>query len=294
VERSGGEGRRKEAARHLFSCRLCPRSCAVDRRAGERGFCGAGLLPRVAAVSVHRGEEPPLSGKGGAGNIFFTGCNMACIFCQNYPVSRLGVGRDMTVSELAAAFLGLERKGVHNVNLVSPTPWVPQIVAAFDLAVARGFSLPVVYNTGGYERPETIALLAGVVDVYLPDIKYGRNAEAWHYSRAPRYVETATASIAAMHEQTGPFRTGGSGLARTGVLARHLVLPAGVSRTGEALGRLRCVSTDIPLSLMYQYFPAHRAVDHPRLGRRPYRDECHAALVAARGLGFEGWHQDDT
>jgi putative pyruvate formate lyase activating enzyme len=248
----------------------------------------------VAAVSVHHGEEPPISGERGAGNVFFTGCNLACTFCQNYPVSRLGVGRDLTIEELAGAFLGLQNAGAHNVNLVSPTPWVPQAAAALAAARSMGFALPVVYNTGAYELPETLALLEGLVDVYLPDMKYGRNAEGWRYSRAPRYVETAAAAIREMLRQVGPLVSNGRGTALRGVLARHLVLPGHGGLTGEALRRLREVSPDVPLSLMFQYFPAYRAVKHPRLGRRPYRDECRSALAAARALGFSGWHQEDT
>lgn len=282
------------ARRHLSCCRLCPRACGVNRRAGERGFCGAGPHPRVAAVTVHHGEEPPVSGEDGSGNIFFTGCNLACIFCQNYPISRLGVGREMTTEELADAFLDLQGRGARNLNLVSPTPWVPHIIEAFSMAVDQGFTLPVVYNTGSYETPATIALLDGIVDIYLPDLKYGRNAEGWRYSRAPRYVETATAAIAAMLKQTGPLRTNGDGAAAGGVLARHLVLPGNAGRTTEALNRLRAISPELPLSLMSQYFPAHRAVNHPTLGRRVYKHECRAALKTARSLGFEGWHQEDT
>jgi putative pyruvate formate lyase activating enzyme len=282
-----------DAARtHLRRCALCPRACGVDRSRGERGFCGAGLAPRVASFAVHRGEEPPISGTRGSGNVFLTGCNLACRFCQNYPISRLGVGRDLTAEEFAQGLLGLARRGVYNVNFVTPTPWVPQILEALLLARRAGLELPVVWNCGGYEALPALRLLEGVVDVHLPDMKYAGGREAWTLSRAPRYAATNRRAVAEMVRQVGPLRIGRDGLARRGVLVRHLVLPGGLADTRGVLASLRSIDRRVPVSLMYQYFPAHRAVGHAVYGRRLWREEALAARRALSALGIsEGWVQ---
>ena len=261
--------------------------------AGEQGFCGAGAVARVAAVSVHHGEEPPLSGSGGSGNIFFTGCNLACLFCQNYPISRLGVGRDFSVGEIAEAMLSLQARGVHNVNLVSPTPWVPHIIAALAVAKDKGFRLPLVYNSGGYEEVDTLRRLEGVVDIYLPDMKYASDGAAWRFSRVPRYTSFNRKAVAEMMRQKGPLVTDGDGIATAGVLVRHLVLPGEANETAAVFKSMRSISRTLPLSLMYQYFPAYRAVGHGVLGRRLWREECREAEGALRGAGLSsGWTQD--
>jgi putative pyruvate formate lyase activating enzyme len=284
---------RARAARRLLArCTLCPRACGVDRVRGERGFCGAGLLPRVASFAVHAGEEPPISGARGSGNVFLSGCNLACRFCQNYPISRLGVGRDLRVEELAAGLLDLQRRGVHNLNFVTPTPWVPQILAALVLAWDAGLDLPIVWNCGGYESLPALRLLEGVVDVYLPDMKYASRALAWRQSRAPRYPESNRRAVAEMVRQVGPLQVGRDGLARRGVLVRHLALPGELDDTRAVLRALRGIAPGVPLSLMFQYFPAHRAVGDPRYGRRLWREEALAARRALARLGItEGWVQ---
>ena len=277
----------------LKQCTLCPRRCGVDREAGERGFCGAGAVAKVAAVSVHHGEEPPLSGNGGSGNIFFAGCNLACLFCQNYPISRLGVGRDFSVEEIAEAMLSLQARGVHNVNLVSPTPWVPHIIEASHLAREKGFHLPLVYNSGGYEAVDTLRLLEGVVDIYLPDMKYASDGTAWRYSRAPRYTAFNRKAVAEMVRQKGALVTDGDGIATGGVLVRHLVLPGEANETTAVFKAMRSVDRSLPLSLMYQYFPAYRAVGHRVLGRRLWREECREVERDLWGAGLSsGWTQD--
>jgi putative pyruvate formate lyase activating enzyme len=282
-----------DAARaHLTRCALCPRACGADRGRGELGFCRAGVAPRIASFAVHRGEEPPISGTRGSGNVFLSGCNLACRFCQNYPISRLGAGRDLTVEQFAAGLVDLERRGVHNVNFVTPTPWVPQILEALLLARRAGLALPVVWNCGGYESLPALRLLEGVVDIYLPDMKYAGGRRAWALSRAPRYAAANLRAVAEMVRQVGPLRLGRDGLARRGVLVRHLVLPGGVDDTRAVLGTLRRISTRVPVSLMYQYFPAHRAVGHPLYGRRLWREEAIAARRALGRLGItEGWVQ---
>jgi len=277
----------------LKRCTLCPRRCGVDREAGDRGFCGAGAVAKVAAVSVHHGEEPPLSGSGGSGNIFFAGCNLACLFCQNYPISRLGVGRDFSVAEIAEAMLSLQARGVHNVNLVSPTPWVPHIIEASNLARGKGFHLPLVYNSGGYEAVDTLRLLEGVVDIYLPDMKYASDGAAWRYSRAPRYTAVNRKAVAEMVRQKGALVTDGDGIATGGVLVRHLVLPGEANETTAVFNMMQSVDRSLPLSLMYQYFPAYRAVGHRVLGRRLWREECREIERDLWGAGLSsGWTQD--
>jgi len=277
---------------HLTRCALCPRACGVDRSRGELGFCGAGSTARVASFAVHGGEEPPISGSRGSGNVFLSGCNLACRFCQNYPISRLGVGRDFTAEEFARGLLGLQRQGVHNINFVTPTPWVPQILEALLIARRSGLVLPVVWNCGGYESLPVLRLLEGVVDIYLPDMKYACGRRAWNLSRAPRYAAANRQAVVEMLRQVGPLRVGRGGLARRGVLVRHLVLPGGVKDTSAVLATLRRLDALVPVSLMYQYFPAHRAVGHAVYGRRLWREEAIAARRTLGRLGItEGWVQ---
>jgi len=282
----------RAARPHLTRCTLCPRACGVDRSRGERGFCGAGAAIRVASLAVHRGEEPPISGDRGSGNVFLSGCNLACRFCQNYPISRLGVGRDLTAQQFAQGLLGLARRGVHNINFVTPTPWVPQILEALLIARRSGLALPVVWNCGGYESLPVLRLLEGVVDIYLPDMKYACGRRAWNLSRAPRYAAVNRQAIVEMVRQVGPLQVARDGQARRGVLVRHLVLPGGVSDTRAVLASLQRIDPRVPVSLMYQYFPAHRAVGHPVYGRRLWREEAIAARRALGRLGItEGWVQ---
>jgi putative pyruvate formate lyase activating enzyme len=282
----------RAAQPHLTRCMLCPRACGVDRSRGELGFCGAGNAARVASFAVHRGEEPPISGSHGSGNVFLSGCNLACRFCQNYPISRLGVGRDLTAEEFAQGLLGLAQQGVHNINFVTPTPWVPQILEALLIALRAGLDLPIVWNCGGYESLPVLRLLEGIVDIYLPDMKYAGGRRAWNLSRAPRYAAANRHAVAEMARQVGPLQVGRDGLARRGVLVRHLVLPDGASDTRAVLAALQRIDPLIPVSLMYQYFPAHRAVGHAVYGRRLWREEAIAARRALGRLGItEGWVQ---
>jgi len=264
----------------------------VDRSRGERGFCSAGSAPRVASFAVHRGEEPPISGSRGSGNVFLSGCNLACRFCQNYPISRLGVGRDLSAEAFAQGLFVLERQGVHNINFVTPTPWVPQILEALLIARHAGLALPVVWNCGGYEALPALRLLEGVVDIYLPDMKYASGRRAWDLSRAPGYTTANRRAVAEMTRQAGPLRLDRSGLARRGVLVRHLVLPGGADDTRSVLASLQQIDPRIPVSLMYQYFPAHKAVGHALLGRRLWREEAIAARRALGRIGItKGWVQ---
>ncbi len=249
-----------EAFRALRACALCPRACGADRLAGERGFCKAGAEARVAAVSLHFGEEPPISGSGGSGTVFFSHCNMACLFCQNYPISQLGNGTEMTVEELAGRLLGLQEQGAHNINFVTPTPHAPHVAASVGLARDKGLTIPIVYNTNGYDSLEALAMMDGVVDIYLPDMKYRSDDLAELASATPDYAVHNERAIAEMIRQVGPLAAGADGVATRGVLIRHLVLPDMVEETEKVLAYLReAHGPDIPISLMGQYFPAYRA-----------------------------------
>ncbi|MHB1024813.1 MAG: radical SAM protein [Desulfobacteria bacterium] len=259
----------------------------MNRLEGERGFCGAGKLARVAAVSVHPGEEPPISGTRGSGTIFFSHCNMKCIFCQNYPISQYGNGREMDTETLAGEMLRLREQGVHNVNFVTPTPHAPQMLEAVLLAREKGFDLPVVYNTNGYDAPDTLALLDGVVDIYLPDAKYRSEELADTASGTPGYARHNEAAIAGMVRQVGFLSVGDDGIATRGVLVRHLVLPGRVGETEAVLTHLsEKFGPELPLSLMGQYFPAWQAADVDGFGRKVTRKEYDRTIAAASRLGF--------
>lgn len=244
----------------LQECRLCPRGCGANRLAGERGFCGAGAQAKVAAVSLHHGEEPPISGSRGSGAIFFSHCNMACVFCQNYPLSRLGVGREVSIEDLGDRLLGLQRRGAHNVNFVTPTPHVPHLVKAVTFAREKGLFIPTVYNTNGYESLDCLAALEGIVDIYLPDVKYRSGELAEIASGTPDYVQHNERAIGEMVRQVGPLVLGEDGVAARGVLIRHLVLPGRIDETLKVLTFIRdAYGAGAAVSLMSQYFPAHQA-----------------------------------
>ena len=284
----------KEAQQRLAACDLCPRQCGVNRLAGELGYCRAGPLARVASHNVHMGEEPPISGWRGSGTIFFSHCTAHCLFCQNYPISQLGVGDEVSSLELAEMMLALQRRGCHNINLVTPTHFVPQILQAVDAAVARGLIIPLLFNTSGYDRVATLQLLDGVVDIYLPDAKYADDRVARRLSGFEDYVLHNRRALLEMRRQVGEqLLLDDRGIALRGMVVRHLVLPAGLSQTeqvtrwiAENLGR------GTYMSLMSQYFPAHKAIDHPVLSRRLFPEEYQAALWALDEVGLEcGWRQ---
>ncbi len=293
---SGELHRRAEAAwERLRACDLCPRRCGVDRLSGQVGFCRAGAQARVASHNTHRWEEPPISGSRGSGTIFFSYCTGRCLFCQNYPISQLGVGEDVTNERLAQMMLTLQRWGCHNINLVTPTHYVPQFLAALEMAAARGLRIPIVYNTSGYERVETLRLLDGVVDIYLPDAKYADDAIARRLSGFVDYVAHNRAALLEMARQVGvTLQRDAEGIAVRGMVIRHLVLPNGLAGTEEVLRWIaENLSTSAYISLMSQYFPAYRAVGDPELGRSITFDEYDEALDALERLGFEnGWRQE--
>jgi len=287
---------RVEAARErLAACDLCPRACGVNRLNGELGYCQTGAQARVASRNAHYGEEPPISGGRGSGTIFFSHCTGRCLFCQNYPISQMGAGWEVTAGELAGMMMELQSRGCHNINLVTPTHCVPQFLAALELAAAQGLRIPIVYNTSGYESLETLWLLDGVVDIYLPDAKYADDAVARRLSGFPGYVGHNRAALLEMQRQVGSsLAVDGEGVATRGMIVRHLVLPGGLSQTPQVLSWIAAnLSTAAYVSLMAQYFPAHKAVGHPELGRRLRPEEYDAALQALEDSGLgNGWRQE--
>ena len=262
----------KRAARHfdnsLRHCDICPRKCGADRAAGKIGYCRAGARPRVYSHSAHHGEEPALSGSKGSGTIFFSHCNMKCVYCQNYYFSQLDRGEDISVERLSEMMLELEKRGCHNINLVSPTHYLPQILSALEAAASAGLSLPIVYNTSGYELADTIRNLEGVIDIYLPDMRYSDNRMAQQYSDAPGYVEFNRQAVLEMRRQAGELVTDGEGVAKEGLIIRLLVMPGGISGTGQTLRFIaEGVLRDSFLSVMSQYYPAYKARDFTELSR---------------------------
>ena len=279
----------------LVRCTLCPRRCRVNRAEGELGFCRSGATARVASWSRHPWEEPPISGTRGSGTIFFSGCTGACVFCQNYPISQLGVGQAADAPRLASMMLELQRRGCHNINLVTGTHFVPQILAALEVAIPQGFRLPLVYNTSGYEAIETLQLLDGIVDVYLPDAKYADEEAARRLSGFRRYVHYNRLALLEIFRQVGPdLQLDSSGLAVRGMIVRHLVLPDGLSGSRDVARWLAAnLSPRVHVSIMGQYFPAHRAVGDPVLGRKITPEEYEAAIEAFVEAGLEtGWQQE--
>jgi len=279
----------------LACCDLCPHACGVNRLAGETGLCGGGRSPRIASASVHRGEEPPISGSRGSGTIFLSGCTLNCRFCQNFPISQLRNGSDLSTGLLADKMLGLQKKGAHNINFVTPSHFTPQILAALYLAIRKGFHLPIVWNTSGYERLDTLQLLDGIVDIYLPDMKYASNDQAELLSAAPGYPELNRAAVGEMLRQVGQLECDVDGIATRGVIVRHLVLPEGRAGSSETLAYIADrFGEETHIALMSQYFPAHLASETPGIGRRVTAEEYGEAVEALEECGLEnGWVQDE-
>lgn len=276
--------------RLMAACRLCPRACGVARLNGNKtGVCNSGVRPAVASCTLHFGEEPPISGTGGSGTVFFSGCAMRCVFCQNFPISQLGVGRTMSVSELADKMVALQKRGAENINFVTPTHFAAQAAHAVYIARRRGLKLPVVWNTSGYESVETLRLLEGFVDVYLCDYRYLSRGLAQKYSRTRDYPGVIEAVIAEMLRQTGPFD------GHRGVIIRHLVMPSHLEETRKVLERIVArFGHTVPVSYMSQFFPAHKAAALPEIGRRLSEDELEEAWKILAESGLEnGWIQEE-
>ena len=273
----------------LKSCTLCPRSCYVDRTAGEKGFCKTGDKLFVSSYNPHFGEEAPLVGSGGSGTIFLTYCNLGCLFCQNWSISHGGEGSEISVEALADIMMLLQQSyGCHNINFVTPTHQVPMILKSLEIAIEKGLKVPLVYNCGGYESLETLKLLDGVIDIYMPDFKYTDPETARKYSKAEDYPETAKAAIEEMHHQVGDLIINDRGIAMRGLLVRHLVLPEGLAGTEEVVRFLaEEISLNTYTNIMAQYYPCYRASEHPPLDRRITHKEFRKAVRAAREAGLK-------
>ena len=271
----------------LASCQICPRRCQVDRLNDERGYCRTGRWARVASYAPHYGEEPPLVGHSGSGTIFFSGCNLSCVFCQNWDISQMEAGREVTAEELAKMMLALQDGGCHNINFVTPTHVVPQILEALVLAREEGLSVPLVYNSGGYDSAETLRLLNGIIDIYMPDAKYGSDGAALKHSAAPGYTAVNKAALKEMHRQVGDLQMDEEGIALQGLLVRHLVLPADAAGTEEVV---RFISQEISvhtyLNVMAQYHPEYQACRYPELSRAITAREYAQALGLAQRAGL--------
>ena len=279
---------RIEAARELLKeCRVCPRECGVDRAAGQTGVCKTGARAWVSSYNAHFGEEDPLVGRHGSGTIFMTHCNLLCLFCQNYDISHQGQGQEVGPEILAGLMIDLARAGCHNINFVTPTHTVPQILEALPLAIRAGLDRPLVYNSGGYDSVETLRLLDGVFDIYMPDFKFWDDEAASKYCQAPDYRERASAAVLEMHRQVGDLEMDEEGVAIRGLLVRHLVLPEGLAGTREVCRFLaQEVSPRTYINIMGQYRPCGRAHEFPELSRGLTMEELRAAQYTAREEGL--------
>ena len=284
----------EETFKLLESCTICPRKCRINRLKGEIGICKTALLPKVFSCMPHHGEEPPISGQNGSGTIFFSNCNMRCIYCQNFKFSQAGMGKEVQIEELADYMLRLQDLKCHNVNLVTPTHVLPQILKALHIAIPKGLKLPICYNTSGYELPEIIKLLDGIVDIYLPDLRYADNETAIQYSYAPNYPSYNQQSVKEMHLQVGTAKIGKDGIIKRGVIIRHLVLPNRISGAEKIMKFIaEELSKDTYISLMSQYFPCYKAKDIVPLSRRITLMEYQEAQDIMRKYGLHnGWIQE--
>jgi len=279
--------RKNIAYEHLRTCTLCPRQCKVDRLAGETGFCKTGEMARIASFCPHFGEEAPLVGANGSGTIFFTHCNLRCIFCQNFDISHEGAGQSVTPAQLAATMLHLQQTGCHNINLVTPSHVVPQILAALEIAAADGLHVPLVYNSSGYDFVTTLKLLDGIVDIYMPDFKFWDSEVARKACEAPDYPEIARLALLEMHRQVGNLECDADGIATRGLLIRHLVMPQGLAGTERIMKFIADqISVDSYVNIMSQYRPCGRAEEYAELAEYPDRADFNEAHKAARKAGL--------
>jgi putative pyruvate formate lyase activating enzyme len=271
----------------LRSCMLCPRTCNIDRLANQTGVCKTGQNAWVSSYNLHFGEEAPLVGRGGSGTIFFTYCNLLCNFCQNYEISHQGIGEEVSSSKLARMILLLQQQGCHNINFVTPSHVVPQILSALPEAIEGGLSVPLVYNTGGYDRMETLKMLDGVFDMYMPDFKFWSPDVAKRTCNAPDYPEVARHAMLEMHRQVGDLVLDESGIAQCGLLIRHLVMPNGLAGTRDIMRFIaRKISKNTYVNVMAQYRPCGKAYDMPEIAVRLSETEYAQALRAAKEEGI--------
>ena len=279
----------------LADCDICPRQCHVDRYSDAGGICGMGAGLWVSSANLHFGEEPPLSGTRGSGTIFLTGCNLKCCYCQNYPISQMHHGRELSLDEFIETMLGLERRGAHNINFVTPTHYSAQISEAILGARNRGLRVPIVWNSSGYDRVDVLRSLEGLIEIYLPDMRYADSGNADCYSSAPDYPEINRAAIKEMFRQVGNLEMDDHGAAKRGLIIRHLVMPDFVTGTREILRFIADeISRDCAVSLMSQYFPAHKAFENDTISRRITSKEYNQAVAWMTEFGLEnGWSQNE-
>ncbi|MFB6215615.1 MAG: radical SAM protein [Candidatus Aenigmatarchaeota archaeon] len=271
----------------LESCDLCGHGCGVNRFEGEEGLCDSSDTLKINSASRHFGEEDPLVGDNGSGTVFVSNCNMSCVYCQNWRISQEGRGRGVTEDRAAEMMLELQDKGCHNINWVSPTHHVPQLVGSLLKARKRGLKVPIVYNTGGYDNPEVIETLGGIVDIYMPDVKYGSNANGEKYSNVDGYWDVVTENLKEMHGQVGDLEKDGRGIAKQGLLIRHLVLPGNISEPRRVLKFIKNeISENSYVNIMGQYRPDYRADDYKKLGRRVRRQEVEDVKEMAEDMGL--------
>ncbi|MFH0858683.1 MAG: radical SAM protein [Candidatus Omnitrophota bacterium] len=278
----------------LKSCSICPRNCLVNRIKGEKGFCKTGLLPKVVNFMPHNGEEPPISGAKGSGAIFFSNCNMACVYCQNFEFSQKKEGREVDFDELAGFMLKLQDLGCHNLNLVTPTHVLPQILKSLLIAIPEGLKLPIIYNTSGYESVEIIKSLNGIVDIYLSDMRYSDNESAKQYSNTLNYPEYNREAVKEMHRQVGIAEFDKSSIITRGMIIRHLVLPNKLSGTEKIMEFIaKELSENTYISLMSQYIPYYKADKHPKINRRiNTREYEEAQNIMQKYHLYNGWTQE--
>lgn len=277
----------------LNLCRVCPRECGVNRQKDERtGFCRMGAKPRINSYHTHFGEESCLVGTGGSGTIFFSSCNLACVYCQNYEISQLRLGEEVEIEDLAKMMISLQKRGCHNINLVSPTIWVPQILKALVIAVEKGLKLPLVYNTGGYDSVETLKIMDGIVDIYMPDIKYSDSKIALKYSLVPNYWEVVQEAVKEMHRQVGDLVIDERGITQRGLLIRHLVLPEGLAGTEKVMKFIASLSKNSYVNIMDQYYPTNKAHLYLEINRKITPEEYHKAVETAKGYGLHRFDKE--
>lgn len=272
----------------MESCRVCPRKCGVNRLKGEKGFCTVGVKPIISSYNPHFGEETPLVGEHGSGTIFFTYCNLACVYCQNYDISQLGQGREVTYERLAEMMIELQQIKCHNINFVSPTPYALIILKSLEIAVKKGLNIPLVYNTNAYDSVESLRLLNGIIDIYMPDAKYADDRMAQKYSFAPNYFTVMKKAIKEMHRQVGDLDIDGNCVAKRGLLVRHLVLPNNLAGSKEVFEFMaKEISTDTFVNIMDQYLPHFKAFKFKELSRYITQEEYQQALGLAREAGLK-------
>jgi len=287
-------GRIAEARERLAPCTVCPRQCKVDRLADEKGICRTGARAVVSSYAPHFGEEAPLVGSGGSGTIFFTHCSLLCVFCQNYEISHLGQGVETDEGQLASMMVSLQRQGCHNINFVTPSHVVPQIIAALPKAVEKGLTVPLVYNSSGYDAVETLQQLEGIFDIYMPDFKFWTGESGKRFAKAPDYPQVTQKAILEMHRQVGDLAVDAEGVAVRGLLVRHLVMPGGLDETREILRFLaREVSVNTYVNVMDQYRPCGKARQYPPIDRRLTNEEFQEALSLAEDAGLQRLDEKD-